>query len=152
MPKGKLLLLDLEANAHPVYKYTDAFYGHDFIWSLIHNFGQKPGVFGNLTSMAVGPVEARADAPSNFKGIGLAMEGINQNFVIYELATEMIWHGDHEGEWPLGDLKTWAQNYRISRYGSKSANGPSREAWDLLTDASRGGVCRWFALLCFDDR
>ena len=90
--------------------------------------------------MAVGPVEARADAPSNFKGIGLAMEGINQNFVIYELATEMAWHGEGTGEWPLGDLKTWAQKYRVSRYGGGTIDGPSREAWELLTDASRGGV------------
>lgn len=31
VPKGRLLLLDLEADTYPVYKYTDAFYGHDFV-------------------------------------------------------------------------------------------------------------------------
>ena len=41
IPKGRLLILDLEANNYPVYKYTNNFYGHDWIWTCIHNFGQS---------------------------------------------------------------------------------------------------------------
>merc|ERR1740130_695389 len=66
VPHGKLLILDLEANDFPVYEYTDSFYGHDFVWSMIHNFGQNPGMFGNLSSMALGPPAAAKAAPANF--------------------------------------------------------------------------------------
>jgi hypothetical protein len=35
VPKGKLLVLDLDAYIRPIYPYTEAFYGHDFIWSMV---------------------------------------------------------------------------------------------------------------------
>jgi alpha-N-acetylglucosaminidase len=35
VPKGRLLLLDLDAYKRPIYPYTEAFYGHDFIWSMV---------------------------------------------------------------------------------------------------------------------
>lgn len=136
VPHGRLLILDLEANAYPVYMYTDAFYGHDFIWSMIHNFGQKPGMYGNLSSMALGPPTASAAAPANFRGIGLAMEGINQNAVVYELAAEMAWHGD---AWPLNQT-AWVQQYQVSRYGSGAGSASTAEAWRLLTEPKFSGV------------
>ena len=44
VPKGGLLILDLEANRLPVYPYTDFFYGHDFlvrmcVWSVLGGGG-----------------------------------------------------------------------------------------------------------------
>eukprot|EP00947_MAST-08B_sp_MAST-8B-sp1_P004677 g4677.t1 len=161
VPKGKLLILDLEANTYPVWKYTDAFYGHDFVWSVIHNFGEKTGMFGNLAAIAADPVEAAAAAPANFKGIGLAMEGINNNPVVYELAAQT--GGQSPGD---RDLVPWVRQWVASRYGlakaaassstsssssSSSSSSPSsssssvavsdaHHAWDLMTDAAVGGV------------
>lgn len=39
MPRGRMLLLDLFADEHPVWSRTASMYGHPFIWCMLHNFG-----------------------------------------------------------------------------------------------------------------
>lgn len=101
---------------------------------MIHNFGQKPGMYGNLTSMMNSPLEAMSTSPSNFMGIGMMMEGINQNHIIYELTAEMAWHNESF------DLNKWVENFVLSRYG----NAYAMSAWNLMTDSSIQGVYVFF--------
>jgi hypothetical protein len=44
VPRGRLLLLDLFAEEHPVWLRTACMHGHDFIWTMLHNFGGVRGV------------------------------------------------------------------------------------------------------------
>jgi hypothetical protein len=39
VPRGRMLLLDLFADEHPVWSRTASMYGHPFIWCMLHNFG-----------------------------------------------------------------------------------------------------------------
>jgi len=39
VPRGRMLLLDLFADEHPVWSRTASLYGHPFIWCMLHNFG-----------------------------------------------------------------------------------------------------------------
>ena len=129
-------MLDLEANLFPVYNITQNFYGHDFVWCMIHNFGEKTGMFGNLTDIAIQSHAASTRAPGGFQGVGLAMEGINQNPVVYELATETA-----QSVGPQDDVAVhaWVQQYVASRYGP--GDSPlAQSAWSSTIDSSAGGV------------
>lgn len=57
-------------------------------------------------------------------GTGITPEGINQNYVVYDLMNEMGWRLKSV------DLNQWFDQYAIRRYGSKDANAIS--AWNLL--------------------
>ena len=43
VPRGRLVLLDLIAELHPLWRRTDGFYGAPFIWCMLHNFGGNSG-------------------------------------------------------------------------------------------------------------
>jgi alpha-N-acetylglucosaminidase len=53
------------------------------------------------------------------KGIGLTMEAIEQNPVLYELMTDHTWRND-----PI-DLDVWLPEYVQDRYGSKNSHAAS---------------------------
>jgi len=126
----------LKANLYPVYKYTSNFYGHDFLWCIIHNFGEKTGMFGNLSSIIEAPRLAKMASPSGFSGIGLAMEGVHNNPIVYELSTEMA-----SSKAPTVEgLKPWLRRYVDSRYNGSSTGDTSYDAWDLMTESSVGGI------------
>jgi alpha-N-acetylglucosaminidase len=57
-------------------------------------------------------------------GTGLTPEGINQNYVIYELMTESAWRTA-----PV-NLTEWIESYTTRRYGSSDDN--AKNAWRIL--------------------
>ena len=57
-------------------------------------------------------------------GTGLTPEGINQNYVIYELMTEAAWRTSPD------NLTEWFENYATRRYGFADDN--AKEAWRIL--------------------
>ncbi len=92
VPDEHMILLDLAAEIEPVWKRTHAFYGKPWIWNMVHNFGGNISMFGRMDGVAAGPAEALHDTASgHLTGIGLTMEGIEQNPVMYELLTEHVW-------------------------------------------------------------
>jgi len=46
VPKGKMIILDLYSETHPVYQNFNGYYGQPFIWNMLHNFGGVLGMFG----------------------------------------------------------------------------------------------------------
>lgn len=57
-------------------------------------------------------------------GTGLTMEGINQNYVIYDLMTDTAWLKK-----PL-NLTKWFTSYATRRYGRENEN--AAKAWHIL--------------------
>ena len=55
-----------------------------FIYGLLPNYGSQQGLYGNLWKSVEGPQEARTEFPDLMIGIGTFMEGIDQNYVIYD--------------------------------------------------------------------
>lgn len=47
VPQGRILVLDLMSEAFPQYERTNSFYGHPFIWCMLHNFGGTLGMHGS---------------------------------------------------------------------------------------------------------
>lgn len=48
VPKGRMLVLDLQSENYPQYNRTFSFYGQPFIWCMLHNFGGTLGMHGSV--------------------------------------------------------------------------------------------------------
>lgn len=125
VPDDKMILLDLAAEIEPVWKRTEAFYGKPWIWNMINNFGGNVNLFGRMEGVASGPAEAWNDPnKKRLEGIGLTMEAIEQNPVIYELMMDHTWRTT-----PI-DLENWLKKYARNRYGKDDSD--LTEAWQIL--------------------
>ena len=132
VPDEHMIILDLAAEIEPVWKRTNAFYGKPWIWNMLHNFGGNISMFGRMDGVAAGPAEALQDpASGHLIGIGLTMEGIEQNPVMYELLTEQVWQNKSV------DLSKWLEFYTISRYGQLDTN--LIKGWEVLRATAYNG-------------
>ena len=133
VPGEHMLLLDLAAEIEPVWKRTNAFYGKPWIWNMLNNFGGNVNLFGRMDGAAGGPAEALADTASGkLQGIGLTMEGIATNPVLYELMMQHTWQRE-----PI-ELHTWLPSYIRNRYGTTSPD--LEKAWDILRHTVYNGT------------
>ncbi|WP_412468493.1 alpha-N-acetylglucosaminidase [Pedobacter sp. KLB.chiD] len=125
VPNDKMILLDLATEIEPVWKRTEGFYGKPWIWNMLNNFGGNTNLFGRMDVVATAPAQALNDPKSGkMNGIGLTMEGIEQNPVMYELMMENVWRST-----PI-NLETWLPQYVFNRYGKK--NPHALKAWKTL--------------------
>ncbi len=125
VPDDKMILLDLAAEIEPVWKRTDAFYGKPWIWNMLNNFGGNVNLFGRMEGVAANPAKDLHDPKAGqLKGIGLTMEAIEQNPVIYELMMQHTWQKD------AIELDAWLAKYARNRY--RSTNPKLLEAWQVL--------------------
>lgn len=125
VPNNKMILLDLATEIEPVWKRTEAFYGKPWIWNMLNNFGANTNLFGRMETVATAPAQALHDNKNGkLKGIGLTMEGIEQNPVMYELMMDNVWRNDSI------NLNEWLSKYIRNRYGI--ANNDALNAWNIL--------------------
>jgi alpha-N-acetylglucosaminidase len=79
---------------------------------MLHDFGGANGLFAPLDLINLGPEEGRNFASSSMIGIGITMEGINQNEFVYDFMLEKAWRkSSNESE-----LVEFARNFSIRRY------------------------------------
>jgi len=152
VPNDHMLLLDLAAEIEPVWKRTQtsgapengssrtgpmAFYGKPWIWNMLNNFGGNVNLFGRMDAAASGPADALADTASGrLCGIGLTMEGIGTNPVLYELMMQHTWQPAAAQAGAAGhratpiDPHTWLSSYIRNRYGTTIPG--LEKAWDIL--------------------
>ncbi|KAL1346531.1 hypothetical protein HN51_020164 [Arachis hypogaea] len=124
VPSGKMIVLDLFADVKPIWKSSFQFYGTPYIWCMLHNFGGNIEMYGILDAISSGPVEARISANSTMVGVGMCMEGIEQNPVVYELMSEMAFREEKV------QVSEWIKSYSHRRYGK--AVHQVEEAWEIL--------------------
>jgi alpha-N-acetylglucosaminidase len=132
VPDQHMILLDLAAEIEPVWKRTRAFYGKPWIWNMINNFGGNINLFGRMDGVAGGPALALHDSSSGrIYGIGLTMEGIEQNPVVYELMMDHVWRTD------AINLDDWLKAYVRNRYGKEDDS--LVRAWQILRATAYNG-------------
>lgn len=125
VPDDNMLILDLWSERYPIWKRTEAYYGKPWVWCMLHNFGQNINMSGNLNSVAGDPAAALNDpASGNMAGVGLTMEGIGQNPLVYAMMLENIWRDK-----PI-DKDEFLRDYLTHRYGVCDQN--SFKAWQIL--------------------
>ena len=123
-----MLILDLYADEVPVWKRTNSFYKKPFVWCLLHNFGGRRGLYGNLQRYMDDILATEADPNATIVGLGLTPEAIEQNPIVYELAIEMTWRKQSF------NMDSWVSQYARSRYGIQDDKNNSfiLSAWQLL--------------------
>jgi len=132
VPDNKMVLLDLAAEIEPVWKRTAAFYGKSWIWNMLNNFGGNVNLFGRMDGVAAGPALALKDTASKrLSGIGLTMEAIEQNPVMYELMMQHTWQST-----PIV-LDEWLERYVLNRYGKNDKD--LVQAWQILRQTVYNG-------------
>lgn len=124
VPIGKMIVLDLFAEVKPIWEISSQFYGVPYVWCMLHNFGGNIEMYGILDAISSGPIEARLSPNSTMVGVGMCMEGIEHNPVVYELMSEMAFR-NHKIQ-----VEVWLKSYSYRRYGQ--AIHQINEAWDIL--------------------
>lgn len=124
VPFGKMIVLDLFADVKPIWKTSSQFYGTPYVWCLLHNFGGNIEMYGILDSVSSGPVDARISKNSTMVGVGMCMEGIEHNPVVYELMSEMAFRSQKV------QVQEWLKHYSRRRYGK--AVYKVEAAWEIL--------------------
>ncbi len=130
---GNMLVLDLYSESRPQWGDPESkwyrkqgFDGHDWVYCMLLNFGGNVGLFGKLQHVIEEYYKAlHSPFATTLKGVGLTMEGIENNPVMYELVTELPWRGT-SFSW-----SEWLDGYVKARYGGTD-NPKVYEAWQLL--------------------
>ena len=139
LKNGDMLVLDLYSENRPqwgdpesTWYRKEGFNGHDWAFCMLLNFGGNVGMFGKLQHVVDEYYKARCSSfNSTMKGVGLTMEGIENNPVMYELVSELPWR-DAKFSW-----KEWLHDYVEARYGNIN-NANVHDAWLLLARSVYG--------------
>lgn len=123
VPDNSMIILDLDSLRAPQWSRLNNFYGKSWIWCLLHNFGGNRRVYGDLPGISTVPFQAK-QASANMIGIGMTPEAIEQNPVVYELMSEVMWHAESFA------VSDWVNQYALRRYNP----APGQQS-DLVTSA-----------------
>ncbi|XP_059478399.1 alpha-N-acetylglucosaminidase isoform X2 [Neocloeon triangulifer] len=127
VPTGRMLILDLQSELSEQFTRLDSYFGQPFIWCMLHNFGGTLGLYGAAQRVNQGVHKARKMPNNTMVGVGITPEGINQNYVIYDLMLENGWTSQ-----PV-NLTDWFGQYSKRRYGFE--NELAVKAWNLLLNS-----------------
>lgn len=133
MKAGDLLILDLFSECRPmwgiesIWKREKGYEQHDWIFCMLLNFGGNVGLHGRMDQLLDNFYQTKTNPlAANIKGIGLAMEGIENNPMMFELMTELAWRPE-----PF-TKEEWIKNYVFARYGVEDKK--IEEAWLILAN------------------
>lgn len=132
---GDLIVLDLFAESRPQWGYPastwyrkDGFGQHDWIYCMLLNYGGNVGLHGKMKHVIDEFYKAK-ESPfgKTLKGVGMTMEGSENNPVMFELLTELPWRPQRF------DKDQWLREYTVARYGK--SNPTVQDAWILLSNS-----------------
>lgn len=131
---GDLLILDLFSECKPMWgidspgKRDNGFEQHDWLMCMLENFGANVGLHGRMDFLIHNFYEAQTNPMAkNLKGIGLTMEGSENNPVMFELMCELPWRKEKFTK------EDWLKEYARARYGVKDEK--IEEAWMILANS-----------------
>lgn len=135
LPEGDILVLDLFGESRPQWGdpasswYRPNGYGkHDWAYCMLLNFGGNIGLHGKMEHLIDGFYSAKESKfATTLKGVGMTMEGIENNPVMYELVMELPWR---ENRFTKDE---WLKGYVKARYGKSDSR--VQEAWILLSNS-----------------
>ena len=126
-----ILILDLIAEKGSMSGPTDEFFKHDHVWCFLHNFGGGHGLSGNLGNIF--QTLSNIKASPNMKGIGISMEGIHNNPILYHAVLYHSYRVDHDEI----ATESYLKQYIASRYGIiifEMSDNEILKIWQKLAD------------------
>lgn len=132
---GDIIVLDLFSESRPqwgdpesTWHRKDGFGQHDWIYCMLLNYGGNVGLHGKMAHVIDEFYKAKESSfGKTLRGVGMTMEGSENNPVMFELLTELPWRPAHF------DKNEWLKNYTIARYGKASST--VQDAWILLSNS-----------------
>lgn len=121
-----MIILDLYSEAQPQWNRTQSYFGKQWIWCELHDYGGNMGLEGNLQELTSGPVTALNSPDSSMKGIGLTMEGQEGNEIVYDILLDQAWSSK-----PL-NISTYLSNWVSRRYQDTDLPN-AQKAWSILS-------------------
>lgn len=126
VPVGEIITLDLASEVRPQWgdpnspsttPRPEGYGPHHWYYCMLLNFGGNVGLHGRMETIIDGYFKA-LESPfgATLKGLGLTMEGIENNAVMYELLSELPWES---GRFTKED---WIKRYITARYGAFDQN------------------------------
>lgn len=131
MNNKDLLILDLFSECRPmwgiesIWKRDKGYEQHNWLFCMLLNFGANVGLHGRMDQLLDNFYQTKTNPlATHIKGIGLTMEGIENNPIMFEMMSELPWRNEKFTK------EEWVKNYIFARYG---VNDPEIEkAWLLL--------------------
>ena len=133
-PAGDLIVLDLFAESRPqwgdpesTWYRKEGFGKHDWLYCMLLNYGGNVGLHGKMKHVIDEFYKAKTSSfGKTMKGVGMTMEGSENNPVMFELLCELPWRPARF------DKDEWLKNYTVARYGK--ADKAVQDAWLLLSN------------------
>ena len=91
VPKSRLIMLDYCCDARSLWKRLCSFYGQDFIWCYLGNFGGATAIEGNIHTNSKNLDEVFSNGGPSFQGVGSTLEGFGVNEPLYEHVLSRAW-------------------------------------------------------------
>lgn len=134
LPAGDLLVLDLFSESRPqwgdpesTWYRKEGFGQHDWLYCMLLNYGGNVGLHGKMKHVIDEFYKAKASPfGKTMKGVGMTMEGSENNPVMFELLCELPWRPEQF------DKDEWLKAYTVARYGKTDPY--VQEAWLLLSN------------------
>jgi len=129
-PPGKFVVIDMSVNGEGEWhKWNDSsFFGANFIWTTLHDFGGTDGMKGDIARINEIPFAAMApEKETSVWGTGFTPEGIDQNPVYYEFMMQQNWRDSR-----VIDIAAHVSLRSHRRYMLSSPITEVSEAWTLL--------------------
>lgn len=130
---GDLLIADLFSECRPmwgipsIWKRDNGYEHHEWLFCMLENFGGNVGLHGRMDQLINNYYLIKNNPlAKHFKGIGLTMEGSENNPVMFELMCELPWR---PGKFTKEE---WLDGYVKARYGKYDET--VRAAWAILAD------------------
>ncbi len=91
VPQGRMIMLDYESDYTEIWRKTEKFYGHKFIWCYLGNFGGMTEIEGDYKLNARLIDAAKKEGSPEMAGIGSTLEGFGLNEPVYEALMAQAW-------------------------------------------------------------
>ena len=122
-----MIILDLYSEAQPQWNRTQNYFGKQWVWCELHNFGSNMGMEGNLQELTNGPIAALNSPGNSMMGIGLTMEGQEGDEIVYDILLDQAWSPT-----PL-DIPAFVRGWVSRRYQVTDLPEPAQKAWSILS-------------------
>lgn len=130
---GDILILDLFSECRPmwgipsIWKREKGYEQHDWLFCMIENFGGNVGLHGRMDQLLNNFYLTKNNPlAAHLRGIGLTMEGSENNPVMFELMCELPWRPEKFTK------EEWLKGYIKARYGTYDET--VAKAWDILAN------------------
>lgn len=130
---GDIMILDLFSECRPmwgipsIWKREKGYEQHDWLFCMIENFGGNVGLHGRMDQLLNNFYLTKNNPlAAHLKGIGLTMEGSENNPVMFELMCELPWRPEKFTK------EEWLKDYLFARYGVRDEK--ITQAWSILAD------------------